>query len=90
LKAEQRFLMHRALARIARGPLLKDEVRQLDRFLDQHPEVLRPLEKRPALIADSAFLSSHAEFGSFLTNHPALFTAFVDRAPGAKKKAAKD
>ena len=88
LRAERRFLLHRALARMSRTPLLHDEVAQFDLFLDKNPGVLRSLEGNPRLIRDGAFLTANSSLAEFLDAHAALNTALLERpamVPGAKR-----
>jgi len=88
LRAERGFLLHRALARMARTPLLRDEVAQFDAFLDQNPALRQQLERTPRLIGDSAFLIANPRLADFLDAHAGLNTALVERpsmAPGAKR-----
>jgi hypothetical protein len=87
LRVERGFLLHRALARMARTPLMRDEVAQFDAFLDKNPAILRSLERNPRLIRDGAFLTDNHALADFLDTHSALSTAFFGRpsmAPGAR------
>jgi hypothetical protein len=87
LRVERGFLLHRALARMARTPLLRDEVAKFDAFLDKNPAILRSLERNPRLIRDGTFLTANSALAEFLTAHPALSTALFDSPltpPGAK------
>jgi hypothetical protein len=88
LRVERGFLLHRALARMARTPLLRDEVVQFDAFLGKNPNVLRSLERNPGLIRDGDFLTANAALADFLDVHSALSTALMIRlpmAPGARR-----
>ena len=81
LRVEQRFLLHRAFARLARTPLLRAEIAQFDTFLDKNADVARELHRKPALVRDPAFLTAHPALGDFLEKHPALSTALLTPAP---------
>jgi hypothetical protein len=88
LRVERGFLLHRALARMARTPLLRDEVAQFDAFLGKNPNVLRSLERNPGLIRDGDFLAANPALADFLDVHSALSTALMIRlpmAPGATR-----
>ena len=88
LRVERGFLLHRALARMARTPLLRDEVAQFDAFLGKNPAILRSLEGNPGLIRDGAFLTANPPLAEFLDVHAALSTALMIRlpmAPGARR-----
>jgi len=87
LRVERGFLLHRALARMARTPLMRDEVAQFDAFLDKNPAILRSLDRNPRLIRDGAFLTDNRALADFLDAHSALSTALLGRssmAPGAR------
>ena len=88
LRVERGFLLHRALARMARTPLLRDEVAQFDAFLGKNPAILRSLERNPRLISDGEFLTDNPSLAEFLDFHAALGTALLGRppmAPGSKR-----
>ncbi len=79
LRAERGFLLHRALARMARTPLMRDEVTQFDAFLDKNPAIRGSLERTPRLIRDGTFLTANRALADFLDTHPALSTALFGR-----------
>lgn len=81
LRVERGFLLHRALARMARTPLLRDEVAQFDGFLDKNPVILQQLYRSPRLIRDGAFLTANPALAEFLDVHSALSTALLIRVP---------
>ena len=88
LRVERGFLLHRALARMARTPLLRDEVSQFDGFLDKNPAIRQQLYRSPRLIRDGAFLTANPALAAFLDAHVALSTAVLGgpvMAPGAKQ-----
>jgi len=90
LRAERGFLLHRALARMARKPLFREEVVQFDAFLDKSPAIRQQLERTPRLIRDGAFLAANPALADFLDAHAALSTALLERTPnvpGTKREA---
>ncbi len=44
--------------------------RNLDHFLDHHPQVRKELNHNPRLANDPAFLQKHPHFANFLAHHP--------------------
>jgi hypothetical protein len=88
LRVENGFLLHRAMARMAGMPLLRDEVAQFDGFLDKNPAIRQQLYRSPRLIRDSSFLTANPALAEFLDAHVALSTAVLGgpvMAPGAKR-----
>jgi hypothetical protein len=83
LRVESGFLLHRAMARMAGAPLLRDEVAQFDAFLDKNPAVRQQLYRNPRLIRDGAFLATNPALAKFLDAHSALSTALLGRPPVA-------
>jgi len=47
-----------------------EAVENTDRYLDQHPQVAKRLEKDPRLIDNQQFVDSHQELRRYLHNHP--------------------
>jgi hypothetical protein len=47
-----------------------EAVDNTDRYLDQHPQVAKRLEKNPALIDNQQFVDSHPELRAYLHDHP--------------------
>jgi hypothetical protein len=89
LKAERHFLVHRAIARTGRAPLLRADAMKLDEFLNAHPEIAQPLDKRPRQIADPTFLTAHPALAQFLEQHPGLSTVLLEKAGTGKKAGGK-
>lgn len=54
----------------------------MDRYFDQHPEVLEQLRANPWLLDNRDFLEHHPEIATYLRNHPE-FAEFVHRNPRA-------
>src|SRR5213594_3136243 len=52
--------------------ITRQELLNFDRFLDSHPALAQHLKKSPALVNDSAYLSSHPELKNFLSTHPGV------------------
>ena len=52
--------------------ITRQELLNFDRFLDSHPAIAQDLKKSPALVNDSAYLSSHPELKNFLSTHPGV------------------
>jgi phage-related protein len=50
----------------------KEEVRNVDNFLDKHPAIDSELSKHPALVNDPNYLAKHPELKEFLNAHPAV------------------
>ncbi len=48
----------------------RGELRNFDRFLDNHPEVAEQVKQNPSLINDPTFLSKHPALQEFLKTHP--------------------
>jgi hypothetical protein len=48
------------------------EVRSLDAFLDEHPDIDSDLTKNPALVRDASYLASHPELRDYMNRHPAV------------------
>jgi phage-related protein len=52
------------------------ELDNLDRYLDEHPEVARELAARPGLADNRQYLAQHPELQSFLVRHPGVWSQF--------------
>jgi phage-related protein len=48
------------------------EIRSLDAFLDEHPDIENDLRRDPGLIRDSRYLASHPALRDYLNRHPAV------------------
>jgi hypothetical protein len=80
LAKERRFLLHRAVMRMAHAPVVRRDIVQLDEFLDAHSDIQRALEKKPRQIVDANFLVAHPSLAQFFEKHPALSTALLESA----------
>lgn len=58
------------------------ELRNMDAFLDSHPEIAEQLRKNPALVDDKDFVSHHPELKEFLANHPGVREEFRENPNG--------
>ena len=89
LKAERHFLLHRYVARRARGPLLRPDVIALDKFLAEHLDIRRALNRDPSQIVESKFLTANPSLADFFGQHPSLSTVLLvpqSRRPDPKSK----
>ena len=50
--------------------ITRQEVYNLNSFLDSHPEIEEQVRKDPSLLNDQKFVSSHPSLQQFLTQHP--------------------
>jgi hypothetical protein len=78
LKIERHFLIHRYIARIARGPLLLPDIVALDGFLTLHTDLRKALEREPSRIVDDDFLVAHPSLANFFDQHPSLSTLLLE------------
>jgi phage-related protein len=56
--------------------ITRQEVAEMDGFLDKHPEIAEQLRKNPSLIDDKQFVDNHPELQTFLQEHPELRQEF--------------
>jgi phage-related protein len=52
------------------------ELRNMDRFLDSHPEIAEQLKKDPSLINNREFVERHPDLQQFLQQHPGVQEEF--------------
>jgi hypothetical protein len=52
--------------------LNRQQVGELDKFMDKHPEVAEDLRKDPAKVNDEGWVRNHKEFAKFLDKHPQI------------------
>ncbi len=50
--------------------ITRTELRNVDNYLDRHPEVAKELERNPRLVDDRGYLARHPEFKEWLDHHP--------------------
>ena len=55
------------------------ELKDFDRFLDEHPAILPDLKRDPSLIADPDYLARHQDLKEFLATHPGLAEVFTSK-----------
>jgi hypothetical protein len=79
LKAEPNFLLHRTLAHTARRPVIRQDMAQLDHFLEAHPDIRTEVKKRPRLLVDPDYLIAHPVLAKFYQENPALSTILFER-----------
>ena len=79
LAAQPRWFIHRELVRQASVRISPAQVAELDRLLDQHPNMERLLVQHPQLIRSAEFLQNHPELKGYIANHPD-----IDRAAESK------
>jgi hypothetical protein len=48
------------------------ELRNMDSFLDSHPEIAEQLRKDPSLVDNKRFMNSHPALQQFLSEHPGV------------------
>jgi hypothetical protein len=89
LRVERHYLLHRALARLARRPVFRADMADLDKFLDTHADIGKPVDHRPRLLTETDFLIAHPALAQFFDQHPGLSTALLERADKQKANAAK-
>jgi hypothetical protein len=58
--------------------LNRTELANMDRFLDQHPEIAEQLRKKPALLNDKKFVEHHPPLQQFLAQHPGVREEFKE------------
>jgi hypothetical protein len=88
LKVDQHFLLRRAILRLARVKATRPDALALDKFLDDHPDIRKPLQRSPSQIVDPEFLIAHPPLARFLESHPALSSVLLQQQDkkGAKEK----
>src|SRR5215510_3834346 len=53
------------------------ELKDFDKFLDDHPAILPDLKRDPSLITNPEYLEQHPELNTFLAAHPHLQASFI-------------
>jgi len=71
LRIERHFLIHRYIAHIARGPLMRPDVIALDEFLALHRDIRKDLERDPSKILEDNFLIANPSLADFFGQHQA-------------------
>ena len=56
--------------------LRRQQLAEMDRFLDSHPDVDAQLRKQPDLILNQTYLSQHQDLQAFINDHPQLKEEF--------------
>lgn len=91
LAARPRWFIHRELTRPtpAPAPASPAQVADLDRFLDQHPDLARQLAQRPQLLRQAQFLNSHPALRDYVKQHPEILRPAAPRTNQPKANAPK-
>jgi len=50
----------------------RGELRNMDRFMDSHPEIAEQLKKDPSLVDNKDFVKGHPALQEFLASHPGV------------------
>jgi phage-related protein len=58
--------------------ITRQEVANMDRFLDRHPEIAEQLRKDPSLIRNEEFVEKHPGLQEFLQQHPGVREEFTE------------
>jgi phage-related protein len=56
----------------------RGELVNMDRFLDNHPEIAEQLRKDPSLINNTTWVGQHPQLDEFLENHPGVREEFTE------------
>ncbi len=89
LKIERHFLIHRYVARRARGPVLHPDVVALDKFLTAHRDIRAALDQEPAQIMEPGFLIAHPSLADFFNQHPGLSTVLFQKQDSSAERKGK-
>lgn len=55
-----------------RNDITRGELRNMDAFMDSHPEIAEQLKKDPSLVNDKRFVAGHPALQQFLAEHPGV------------------
>jgi phage-related protein len=58
------------------------ELANMDRFMDNHPEIAEQLRKDPSLVDNKGFVTSHPALQEFLANHPGVREEYKENPNG--------
>jgi uncharacterized protein YlxP (DUF503 family) len=73
MSAEQRFDRREDMRQnMGDRDVTQNELANMDRFMDSHPEIAEQLRKNPSLVDDKRFVNGHPELQQFLAQHPAV------------------
>lgn len=73
MSSEQRFDQREDMRQNTRDrDISRTELANMDRFMDNHPEIAEQLRKNPSLVDDKRFVNSHPELQQFLDQHPGV------------------
>lgn len=65
-----------------RNDVTRGELVNMDRFMDNHPEIAEQLKKDPSLVDNKQFVSSHPALQEFLANHPGVREEYKENPNG--------
>jgi hypothetical protein len=75
------------------GDITRNELVNMDRFLDSHPEIAEQVRKNPSLVDNKDFVKSHPSLQEFLASHPNVRTEmqedpnfFMSREQGSDRQ----
>lgn len=88
LKSERHFFIHRYVARLATNKVMRKDAIALDDFLTAHPDIAKPLAKKPSQIVEADFLIAHPALAKFCETHPALSSVLLERSAKQNAKSA--
>jgi hypothetical protein len=91
LAKRPRWFLPRELSRPtpAPAPANPRQVAELDKFLDQHPDIARQLAQRPQLLRQPQFLNSHPVLREYVNQHPEIVRPAAPKAANPKAPPAK-
>jgi hypothetical protein len=89
LRTERHYFVHRAVARLARSRVTRNDAIALDQFLTANPDIAKALQRRPSQIIEGDFLIAHPALANFFEAHPGLSSVLLQRSEKAKQGGAK-
>src|SRR6266852_5828943 len=60
----------------------QEELVNMDRFMDSHPEIAEQLHKNPSLVNNEEFVENHPALQQFLANHPGVREEYKENPNG--------
>ncbi len=72
MNREQRFDRQQDRQFSGDRDVTRGELRNMDAFMDAHPEIAEQLKKDPSLVDNKQFVASHPALQEFLANHPGV------------------
>src|SRR6266487_7210246 len=62
--------------------ITREQLADMDRFMDSHPEIAEQLRKDPSLIKNKEFVENHPALQEFLQTHPEVREEFRENPNG--------